>query len=461
MYKTQKIITTIIVIFAIIFNSFPVLATAGINSSGITILLDGENIDFDIPPFIENGHTFVPFRAIFEAFGLSVQYYEDSEQIYATLRTDKNSLKYWIDLKENTISCEGTEYDPDTLVESTVVAGKMEAKKIGTVMFQKSIELRNVSGRTFVQARVVAESLGCKVDWDESTKTVIIDSENAVIVSDQQGDLPSKVTLDRSGIAEVRAAKYKATEDELANSLNEARVRNGLPALEKDEKLTEAARLKATEMAENHVTDYPDDIKEFIEANYGQFTAYSCNYAIGIATAAEVMDKWQNSLYNLNKNVTLIGVGVAMAADGTMYWTCIRVKPFGDSEKTALEDEVLRLINAERIENGLNPVIKNNDLAKVARMKAQNNVDNSNYSHESVTYGSAEEMVEKYAKNVKFSGENLELGSGTPEKVVLVSWWNSPGHKSIMMGKDSNCAGVGVAMTDDGDYYWVLITGIH
>ena len=44
------------------------------DSKEITVTLDGENMEFDVQPIIENGRTPVPMREIFEALGCAVTY---------------------------------------------------------------------------------------------------------------------------------------------------------------------------------------------------------------------------------------------------------------------------------------------------------------------------------------------------------------------------------------------------
>jgi hypothetical protein len=39
-------------------------------SSGVTVILDGKTLSFDVPPQIMNGRTMVPLRAIFEGMVL-------------------------------------------------------------------------------------------------------------------------------------------------------------------------------------------------------------------------------------------------------------------------------------------------------------------------------------------------------------------------------------------------------
>ena len=52
-------------------------------SDAIPVYLDGEAIAFDVEPSIVNGRTMVPMRAIFERFGMSVRYESATKSIYA------------------------------------------------------------------------------------------------------------------------------------------------------------------------------------------------------------------------------------------------------------------------------------------------------------------------------------------------------------------------------------------
>ena len=93
MKRTIKI-TAITIILAVISSVFTIPVFAAGNTNDIKITIDGDYINFDAAPFIENDHTMVPFRAIFEAFGFEVSYNEKTRIIYASMVTDKNSLQY-------------------------------------------------------------------------------------------------------------------------------------------------------------------------------------------------------------------------------------------------------------------------------------------------------------------------------------------------------------------------------
>jgi len=122
----------------------------------------------------------------------------------------------------------------------------------------------------------------------------------------------------------------------------------------------------------------------------------------------------------------------------------------------ANENEVIRLVNEERVKNGLPVLAANSDLAKIARMKAQDMINNGYFSHSSPIYGSPEDMLKQYAPKVLFAGECI-AGGNTPD-YVFTAWMDSPPHKNILLKKSADCIGVGMA-TDGKICRWVLIVG--
>lgn len=111
---------------------------------------------------------------------------------------------------------------------------------------------------------------------------------------------------------------------------------------------------------------------------------------------------------------------------------------------TAFEQEVVRLTNAERQKKGLSPLQVDAGLSKVARLKSEDMRDKNYFSHQSPTYGSPFDMMQKF--NIQFSqaGENIAAGYPTPEKVVQ-GWMNSEGHRANILNPDFTHIGVGVA----------------
>lgn len=127
------------------------------NDLGIKYILDKEPRDdvkvkifdkyilFDQPPIIENGRTLVPVRAIFEVLGCQV----DWEPTTRTVTGTNEDIK--IKLKIN----DKTAYINDEPVLLDVPA-------------------KILNKRTLVPVRFISESLKRKVDWNQSSKTVVI-----------------------------------------------------------------------------------------------------------------------------------------------------------------------------------------------------------------------------------------------------------------------------------------------
>ena len=57
--------------------------TSAFAANDITLRLDGNLIDCPVPPMIVNDRTMVPFRVIFEALGVDVEWSDALKKVYA------------------------------------------------------------------------------------------------------------------------------------------------------------------------------------------------------------------------------------------------------------------------------------------------------------------------------------------------------------------------------------------
>lgn len=106
------------------------------------------------------------------------------------------------------------------------------------------------------------------------------------------------------------------------------------------------------------------------------------------------------------------------------------------------EKEVFDLINKQRTNNGLQALKIDNEVQKVARIKAQNMVDNNYFAHESPTYGSPFQMLKSFKISYKTAGENIAANSSNSGAVN--AWMNSSGHKANILNSSYNYTGIGV-----------------
>lgn len=112
------------------------------------------------------------------------------------------------------------------------------------------------------------------------------------------------------------------------------------------------------------------------------------------------------------------------------------------SNVSADEQEVLNLINQQRKNAGLGELKFDPELQKVARIKAQDMVNNNYFSHTSPTYGSPFDMMKKFGISYKTAGENI-AGNST-NKAAVQAWMGSPGHKANILNSSYNYTGIGV-----------------
>lgn len=127
--------------------------------------------------------------------------------------------------------------------------------------------------------------------------------------------------------------------------------------------------------------------------------------------------------------------------------------PSVSSNVTAKENEVIKLVNAERSKRGLQTLSTNWQLSRVARYKSQDMATKGYFSHTSPTYGSPFKMMESFGIKFSAAGENIAYGQKTPQE-VMNGWMNSPGHRSNILSATYNQIGVGYAVNKNGVPYW-------
>ncbi len=111
----------------------------------INVKVNGEDIQFSQSPVIIGGRTLVPLRAIFTALGADVEW--------------EQSTKTAIAKKAN-----------ETI---RISIGSNELIKSGKIKYL-DVPAKLINDNTMVPARAVAEAFGADVDWNNDTRTVII-----------------------------------------------------------------------------------------------------------------------------------------------------------------------------------------------------------------------------------------------------------------------------------------------
>ena len=109
---------------------------------------------------------------------------------------------------------------------------------------------------------------------------------------------------------------------------------------------------------------------------------------------------------------------------------------------TADEQETFNLINKQRQQNGLSALKIDWEVQRVARIKAQDMVNNNYFSHTSPTYGSPFDMLKSFGITYRTAGENIAGNSSNSSAVE--AWMNSSGHRANILNSSFNYTGLGV-----------------
>lgn len=116
----------------------------------VTVLINGETLvipEGDTQPYIEEGRTLVPMRAIFEALGAQVSWDQDTKTVVS--------------------------YDPVSDVSITMQVDSATIF-VGETPIELDVPARLVNDRTVVPVRAIAEGMHSQVDWDQNTRTVTV-----------------------------------------------------------------------------------------------------------------------------------------------------------------------------------------------------------------------------------------------------------------------------------------------
>ncbi|MGQ7280577.1 N-acetylmuramoyl-L-alanine amidase [Brevibacillus thermoruber] len=126
----------------------------------VNLMINGQAVQPDVPPLIQNGRTLVPIRVIAEGLGADVKWDEAART--ATIKRGGQKLVLTLDST------------------AALVNGKQVKLDTPPVVRQQ---------RMLLPLRFVAESLGVTVGWNESSRTVIANETPSVLIN---GKSPSK-----------------------------------------------------------------------------------------------------------------------------------------------------------------------------------------------------------------------------------------------------------------------------
>ena len=175
-------------------------------------------------------------------------------------------------------------------------------------------------------------------------------------------------------------------------------------------------------------SDILDRIKE-IEAEYteagSELVSYNLKIGIEVKDAINPYGKSLDSAY----------VYVTDNSDAEYNYPDI-----DEATKAAYVKKIFELVNKERAKAGLAPLVLNEKLCEMGKIKLQDMDDQKYSSHTSPVYGSPSEMAKTLGITDKGCGENLAWSS-TPEN-AMNAWMNSEGHRANILNPEYTQIGI-------------------
>jgi hypothetical protein len=141
----MKRILGLLTLISLFFSFLPNAFASETNQPAIRVNYQGKALAFEVPPVLEVGSVLVPFRGVFEEFGLTVGWESSNKRVTGT----NDAVKIDMSIGKKTV-----------LVNN-------EQKLL-------EVEPKIIDGNTMVPLRFVSESMGKVVTWDPATNSVDI-----------------------------------------------------------------------------------------------------------------------------------------------------------------------------------------------------------------------------------------------------------------------------------------------
>jgi uncharacterized protein YkwD len=122
-----------------------------------------------------------------------------------------------------------------------------------------------------------------------------------------------------------------------------------------------------------------------------------------------------------------------------------------------LERTAFDLLNQKRVENGLKPVVWNENIAKVARDYSESMAKNNFFSHQGLDGSMVDDRADAAGiKNWRSIGENIAYNRGydNPVEFAVLRWMQSQTHRENLLSSKWNESGLGVAIAADGKTFY-------
>lgn len=237
---------------------------------------------------------------------------------------------------------------------SSVLAAGITAERNTNRIYVNGQEVHltayNINGNNYVMLRDVGKTVGFEVYWDGDAKCVQIESEKPYT-----GEAPV-TSAEAKPVEQPAQTDVAAAKQDIIDRTNALRKENGVAALRVNDKLMQAAQVRADEMAASGVYSHtrPDGRKSNTVTD-SKYTGENLHNISELyleqqhKTLSEaVVELWSNSRAHADNMTSSrygeIGVGLARGIDkdGFDCWYCVQVFLLDGCEVTWVDTPVMK-----------------------------------------------------------------------------------------------------------------------
>lgn len=155
-----------------------------------------------------------------------------------------------------------------------------------------------------------------------------------------------------------------------------------------------------------------------------------------------------------------VGVATVESDDGFLVLVALLIEELQiDRDVAALEHRVVEAVNEVREQHGLPPLEPEPAIADVARGHSEEMVRLGFFAHSSPISGQPADRVEAAGIRYRRLAENIQSNNdgSDPVRAAVRSWMGSRPHRRNILDGRFTHTGVGVAVTEDGMYYFTQL----
>ncbi len=145
----------------------------------------------------------------------------------------------------------------------------------------------------------------------------------------------------------------------------------------------------------------------------------------------------------------LLGFWLAFALSPLVVETARGAEP---SNLTSLEASLLAQVNRVRGDHHLVPLVRRNDLDRVAVAHSLDMAQRGYFSHQSPEGANAVDRLQQHGvTDMRLAAENLgKTTQSDPSAQIVRSWLQSPDHRDNLLAPALNFTGIGIARPGSG-----------